>query len=258
MKAADSDSVAYSIFFQIATGIILFIFALIYGFHMPNIFRYWPNILLMTVLYSSANVAIFTSLQLVEASEFTVLFVTRAFWTIFAAVLFLGEKFSFIEFIGTCLVLAGVIFVSVKKSKFTLNRGTLFALLGAILMGFAFTNDAFLVRHFDVISYEAVAFILPGIALSLVFPKSLKKMKPLLKVDTLMKISFLALVYGLSAVTVFLAYQVGHNAAQLGALNQLATVMTVLLAIIVLKETSDLWKKVLGSLLAFIGAILIG
>lgn len=93
MKDDKSDSVAYSIFFQVATGVILTIFAVIHGFQMPNMLAYWLNILLMIFFYAAANIAIFKSLQLIEASEFTVLFVTRSFWTILAAVLFLGEKF---------------------------------------------------------------------------------------------------------------------------------------------------------------------
>lgn len=258
MRDAQSDSIAYSIFFQFVTGVIVAIFALVHGFIVPNLFAYIPNIILMIVFYSAANIFILKSLQLIEASEFTVLFVTRAFWTILVAILFLGEKFSLIQFVGTLFVLAGVIVVSYKKNKFKINKGAIFAILGAFCLGVAFTNDAFLVRHFDVMSYEALAFILPSIAIAVVFPKSLKKMKPLFKVPTLTKISFLSLIYAISAVTVFLAYQVGRNAAQLGALNQLSTVITVIFAIIFLKETSDLWKKVLGSVLAFIGAVLIG
>jgi len=258
MKDADSDSVAYSIFFQIATGIILGVFALMHGFHMPNLLMYWQNILLMIFLYAAANILIFKSLQVIEASEFTVLFVTRAFWTILSAVVFLGERFSFGQLLGTILVLGGVIIVSYKKSNFALNKGAFFAILGAFFLGLGFTNDAFLVRHFDVMSYEAVAFILPGLAIAVVSPKSLRKMKPLFRPMTALKIGTLALIYGISAVTVFVAYQVGHNAAQLGALNQLSTVVTVLFAIIFLRETSNLWKKVLGALLSFVGAVLIG
>ncbi len=258
MKDNKSDSIAFSILFQILAGVIVGIFALFHGFQMPNLVLYIPNIILMIILYSIANIFIFKSLQLIEASEFTILFVSRAFWTILAAVVLLGEKFLLFQVVGTLFVLGGVILVSYKAKRFIINKGSLYALLGACALGLAFTNDAFLVRHFDVLSYEAIAFILPGLAIMAVFPKSLKRMKPLLGKKTLPKILLLTFIYAISGVTIFLAYQVGRNAAQLGALSQLSTIFTVLLAIFILKETSELWKKMLGSIIAFIGVVLIG
>jgi len=79
-----------------------------------------------------------------------------------------------------------------------------------------------------------------------------------MKPSLLVKFFFLSLFYGTAAVTVYLAYKLGNNAAVLGAISQTSTILTVLLSVVLLKETSSLWKKLLGSLLSFIGVLLIG
>jgi len=46
--------------------------------------------------------------------------------------------------------------------------------------------------------------------------------------------------YEISAITIFLAYQVGKNATQIAPLNQPVTIITVVLSVICLKEKTDL------------------
>jgi len=258
LKNNKTDGVTYSIFFQLLAGIVITIFALIHGFKMPNLLAYLPNVIAMVFLYGFANVCIFKSLSLIEASEFTVLFTTRALWTILGSVVFLGEHFSYVQIVGTALVLGGVIVVSITKKKFKTNKGLFFALIAGLFFGLAFTNDAYLVRHFDVLSYESIAFLLPTVGMLLVYPKTVTKLKELVLPGVFWKLLIFSTLWGTAAVTVFQAYQIGRNAAQLSVLAQTSTILTVVLSILILKETSNLWKKVLGSILAFIGVILIG
>src|SRR5260221_13876494 len=105
---------------------------------------------------------------------------------------------------------------------------------------------------------EAIAFILPAIAMLFVYPKTITKMKELLLPGVFWKLLVFSILWGTGAVTIFLSYQIGRNAAQLSVLAQTSTILTVILSILILKETSNLWKKELGSVLAFLGVILIG
>lgn len=257
LKNEKTDSVAFSIIFQLITGLLIFIYALIRGFSTPNLAPLLPNLVLMTVLYGAGNVFIFKALKAVEASEFTIVFATRTIWTIMAAILFLGESFSLQQFLGTALILSSVALVSWQKGL-KLGRGTLLSLIAAAFFGLAFANDAFIIRNFDVPSYLGIAFIVPALAIWAVFPKSTVKMKPMLDKSFLKKLSVLSVLYATSAITIFLAYQVGRNAAQIAPLNQTSTILTVILAIVFLQEKAHLARKLLGSILSFIGIIFVG
>lgn len=257
LKNDKSDPIAYSIVFQLLTGILIGIYAVLNGFSTPNLVPLIPNLVLMTILYGAGNVFIFNALKMIDASEFTIVFASRALWTIIGAIIFLKESFSAQQSLGTFLIIASIILVSWKKQKFTFSKGFIFSILAALSFGFAFTNDAFIVNNFDVPSYLTIAFIIPSLAVWAIYPKSTVKMKPLFEKKTLMKLGLLGVFYAISSITIFLAYQVGKNASQIAPLNQTATIITVMLSVVFLKERSDLLRKLIGAIISFIGAFLV-
>lgn len=248
---------AYSIVFQITVGIITAIYAFLNGFRIPDLVPIFPNLVLMTFLYGAGNVFVFNALKLTEASQFTILFASRSLWTIFAAILFLGESFSLKQVIGTILIISSIVIVSWRKQQFKLSKGELYAILAALAFGLAFANDAFIIRNFDVSSYLVLAFIIPALGVWAVYPKSISKMKPLFEKKTLPKLIVLAVFYTISAIVIFLAYQVGRNAAQIAPLNQTTIIITVIFAVIFLNEKTDILRKLVGAAVSLIGVILL-
>lgn len=257
LKNDKSDPIAYSIVFQLLTGIIIGAYAVLNGFSTPDLVPLIPNLILMTILYGAGNVFIFSALKIIDASEFTILFTSRAMITIVGAVIFLKESFSVQQALGTLLIISSVVLVSWKKQRLTFSKGFIFSSLAALSFGLAFTNDAFVLNNFDVPSYLTIAFIAPSLAVWAIYPKSTMKMKPLLEKKTLWKLGLLGFFYAISAITIFLAYQIGRNASQIAPLSQTATIITVLLSIIFLKERTGLLNKLLGAIISFIGVILI-
>ena len=257
LKNDKSDPIAYSIVFQLLTGIIIGIYAIFNGFSTPNLLPLIPNLIIMIILYGAGNVFIFSALKIVDASEFTIIFTLRSLCTIIGAIIFLNEGFSIIQLIGTILIISSIVLISWKKQKFSFSKGFIFSILAALSFGFGFTNDAFIINNFDVPSYLTIAFIIPSLGVWAVYPKSTVKMKPLFEKRTLYKLLSLTVIYAISAITIFLAYQVGKNSAQIAPLNQTSTIFTVILSIIFLKERSDLWKKLFAVVISFIGVILI-
>lgn len=257
LKNDKSDPIAYSIVFQLLTGIIIGIYAIFNGFITPNLLPIIPNLIIMIILYGAGNVFIFGALKMIDASEFTIIFTLRSICTIIGAVIFLKEGFSISQLIGTILIITSIVLISWKKKKFTVSKGFIFSVLAALSFGFAFTNDAFIINNFDVPSYLTIAFIIPSLVVWAVCPKSTIRMKPLFKGKTLIKLLSLGFIYAISAITIFLAYQVGRNAAQIAPLNQTSAIFTVILSVLFLKERSDLWKKLIAVVISFIGVVLI-
>jgi drug/metabolite transporter (DMT)-like permease len=253
-----SDPVAFAIVFQALAGSLIFVGAFLHGFELPDLSRYWANVLLMVVLYGAGNIVIFHALKLIDASTFTILFASRALWTIVGALVFLGEQYTWARLVGTLLIISSIALVSWSTQKIELGKGELLGLLAGVLFGAAFANDAVIVRNSDVLSYEALAFVLPAVGLLLAQPQAIRKMPHLLGGRILMKLVALSVLYGASAVTVFLAYKVGHNASQIAPLVQTTTVVTVVLSILFLKEKTALGRKSAGAIICFIGVVLVG
>lgn len=249
LKDEQTDPVAFSITFQLFTGVIIGLYTLLNGFKIPDLSPIILNMILMTVLYGAGNVFLFKALKLTEASEFTIIFASRVFWTVAGAVLILGESFSSRQFLGTLLMLTGIGLVSLRNSQLKLGKGSLFSLLAGASFGLAVVNDSFIIRNFDVPSYLTIAFILPAMAIWLLNPRPLGKISP--------KLGLLGIFYAVSAVTFFLAYQVGRNASQIAPLSQTSTILVVILAVIFLRERALLGRKILGAILSFLGVILL-
>jgi drug/metabolite transporter (DMT)-like permease len=257
VKNEDSDPIASSIVFQVVTGVVIGVFAFTQGFKSFDIKPILFNLIAMAFLYGIGNAFLFQAFKYSEASKVSVLFASRALWSIIAAIFFLSEVFNATQAFGTLLIISSIVIISGSSLKFKFDRGEISALLAAISFGLAFVNDAFIVRNLDVPTYLTLAFIIPGLLVGLLFPKSLKNIPQFLKPAKLARLILLGIIYGISAITIFLAYQKGNNAAQIAPLQQTTTILTVILAIIFLRESSNILKKIAAAVISAIGIILL-
>src|SRR3989338_2704668 len=189
LKENESQPIAYSMFFQLLVGIVIGITGSLFAdMSLPsNLTPLFWNLLLMTFLYAFANVFIFKSLKLTEASKFTIVFATRAFFTVFASSLLLKEFLTGSQFLGALLIFSGVVLINLKSSKFSLDKGSLFALLGTL------------------------AFIAPFFLMTVIYPKELKHLKLFLGKTVLKNVLLLSVIYAFSAISFFAALQISNN-----------------------------------------------
>ncbi len=258
LKEDKSDPKTYSIFFQLFTGLFVGVFGFMFSdMSFPNIRPLIFNLVLMTLLYGFGNVFIFQALKSIEASRFTVIFASRALFTILASFLFLQEKLSSRQTLGAFFILLGVVLVNIKSAKLKFSKKEVTALLAAMLFGFTNTNDRFLLKSFTVYPYVFLAFVIPAFLIVLLYPYTVKKMKAFLECKLLAKMSLLCIFYAVSAITFFSALQKASNSSQVVSANLTSVIITVLLAIIFLKERDYLPQKLLGAIASFIGLLLV-
>lgn len=258
LKESNSKPIAYAIVFQTIIAILIGIVGWMLGeWQIPDLRPLLPNLLLMTVLYGIANVSIFTALRTVEASKFTILFATRGLFTITASTLFLSESLSPVQIIGALLIFSSIIVVNIQANQLKFEKDDMLAIVAAAGFGLANTNDRALLMHMNVYVFSSIGFLLPSILMAMVYPREIKYVKMFLRPDLLKRMLVLCLFYAVSAVTFFMALQLSPNSSQVAAINLTSVILVVILAIIFLKEKSDLLKKLIGAGLAFLGLWLI-
>jgi drug/metabolite transporter (DMT)-like permease len=257
LKNNTSDPIAYTVVVQLITGVLVATFAILQGFSIPDLTTIWPHLLIMPLLWGAANLFIYKSLKSTEASIFVVLLSTRALWQIIGAVFFLNEVFTLQQIMGTFFILGSVVLVSMQGAKLSFKKGEILALLAAIFFAAAMINDAFIVKIFDVESYLTFGFFLPALLIWAIHPQKTREIVRIATSSNLWKMVLLATLFGASAVTALLAYTAGNNAAQLGALFQMSTIITVFAAIFLLNERKSLVFKIIAGVISCIGVILI-
>jgi drug/metabolite transporter (DMT)-like permease len=257
LKEEISDPFAYSIFLQLIVAALFFVCLFFTGFHLPPLKPLIPYLFLMSLLYSISGWLSFKGLKTTEVSENSILWSSKSMWAMMAAIIFLHEPIDLKRIIGMFLVVTAIIIISWKGKKLKFNKGHFLILFAALLSGFAFTNDAFLLNYFEVLSYSAIAFLFPPLILLIIRPKSIFKFKLFLNKKRLFLILIISFFVFFSSIAVYSSYQQGGDASQIAPISQSSAILIVILAFIFLKERSHFFLKLIGSLLAFVGVLLL-
>lgn len=255
MRSEESDAVAGAIIFQFILTLITGIFAFTQGFVLPST-KQLPLFLLSGVLYAIGTLSYFKAIKLIEASESTILASIGSIVTILTAYIFLGEHLSNRQLLGTLLILTSVVIISWAR-KFTYNRGVLFSVFGTVSYGLAVTNDVYILRTFDAISYVPMISIIPGIILLSIFPRSIKYVFSTLQSQRIKPLFAYCLFYSIQAITYYMAVEKGAYASQMALLYKSEIFLTVILAALFLHEYDQLPRKLLATVIATTGVMLL-
>lgn len=259
LRDGESDTFAFSFVFPFIVSIIILCYTLVTGtFEFPNILPAWFNVLLMTLFYSAGSVFIYKAYKESPASEVSIIFASSSAWAVIAAVIFLGERISFLNILGILSIIIGIIVINYQKSNWKLEKGHLYALMSAFMFGVAFTNDIFIIRYYtSAPPYIFIAFIVPALAILLYRPQLLGKTRYFLSKKILPQMLLTSTIYAISAITIYGAYKAGGNASAIIPIQQTNVVITVILSYFFLSEKDKLVQKSLGSLFVFLGAWLL-
>lgn len=258
LRENDNATMTYAITFQILTGLLIAVYAVIRGFDLQLSTLPLPNLIAMIALYTIGTTLLFKALNLIEASEFSILFTARTLWSVVAAYILLQETFSIIQIWGVVLVVTATIIATWSKTRIRFGKGEILASLAALTFGVAFVNDAFILSGgADVPSYLTLGFLGPGVILVILNPSAAANIRKFVKGPKFKIMFLLSTLYAISAITVFLAFQIGNNAAQIASLNQVQTVLVVIIGIFLLGERKGLLKKIIAGILSFVGVVML-
>ncbi|MEI6690130.1 MAG: EamA family transporter [bacterium] len=256
----ENDKFALSGIFQILVSIVFLIYTLsTNSFELPNLGSVWVSVVAMVVMYALGNLTLFMAFRAAEASEVAIILASSSLWSISSAAILLGEKIVGSSWIGVGLILLGLVIINYQKTDWHLSKGHIFAILAAILYGFAFTNDAFILGHYSSVpSYLVIAFFLPGLATLLCRPSAIRAIPRLFSnARSTYMIIFGSIAFALSAIAVFTAYKIGGPASLISPITQSSIIFTIIISYFFLGERDNILKKIFGTAAIILGVILL-
>jgi uncharacterized membrane protein len=258
MRDAQSDPYAQTIAFYGLGGIFaLFVSLFRGGFHYQISFNQLPFFFLLAVFGTAAPVLGFKAFKLIEASEISILQSSQRLWIVLGAFLLLHESFSIYKLVGAVIILLGITIAQWKKQRFVFNYGVLFILLASLSYAIAEIISFFILRNFDAVSFNVYNCFLPVMALIIFTPKTIKKLAYYFKPKRGLNISIVSVTDTLATFLLFFAYQAGRNASQIAPIMATQTIISVLLATVILKEKNNWINKLIGAIIVVIGLILV-
>lgn len=257
MRGDRSNPYAYAVVFHFSVSIIYAIFALFHGFKLPPLSFQLVYFVLAAFLWGIGTVFLFKALQLLESSEVTILGSSKALVTIGISMVVLKESFNIQKLLGTLIIVGAVLLVSNIKKGMKINKGLLYIFVMVLFYGSAVVVDAVVLKHYEPISYLAVANVMIGSILVVLNPKIVFKLHGLIHKAFLKKMIPVIVFSSSQAVPFYIALGLGGHVSQMGSINQAQVILTVLLAIIFLGEKDHLMRKLFGGVLTTIGILLV-
>ena len=257
MRDDKSNPYSYAIIFHLLLGVLVLVFGLMRGTDFSLFSGNIYMLLLASALWGACQVFLFKALQLLEASEVTVISDLRVIVTIVASVIFLGEVFTGLNVIGAMLIVAASLLVVDVRKGFKFNKGVWYTLAMALFAGLAIVADSANVQQYDVLAYSTFSNFLSGFFILAFYPKVLRQWRHFVQPSFLIKMVPLAIFSATQGVLYLLALTYGGNTAQVGTIRQSSIILTVLLAVIFLNEKGKLWQKLVAAVLVTAGVFLL-
>lgn len=256
MKNEENDPILFSIIFQFILTAVVFVYSLSRGFVFPPPLHLLPLFALSAVLYAAGSLSMFRASSYIGAGEMTILTAGGSVITILLGVFLTHNSFSLANVAGVALILASIV-VLYAKEKLKMNAGVWYALVVAVTFGTAVVSDSVIIKTYSPTSFVPIMCFLPGLILLILFPRSILKVKKLLRPKPLSHIVIYSVFYAISAVTYYLALDSGATVSQLSPINRASIITTVLLASIFLNEKKDMTRKLLSAALVTAGVFLL-
>jgi len=250
----DRDAWAFSFYFSFVGALTSIPFLLLnpsFGLQVSA----WLVLILVGLLIVLQNYLNFKSANYLEASVQGSINKFRLLWVLLIGVAFLGESLSIIKIVGTILtVLAGII-IYFKRSGDLLQKGFFLALSATFVYAIVIGLYKVLFQAFNSATLTFFIFAIPAVCNLMIIPNALNRIARMAKKQG--REVFLATFFG------GLANLAMNHALSIGEASKVLVIIEAFLLIVlvgehfILKEKSDLQKKVLAVLLATAGAILI-
>lgn len=253
-----ADPYVTAVAFNLVAGILMWVIVLVNGFKSFSLSDVWVWVLINIVAAIIGDILQFNAFKRISVGDFSLVDSTRAIWTIVGSAIFLSTALSGWQYLGAALILFAVVLVFwPQHSKHPSKNGLLLAAGFSMVFGLSTVNDKFLFTRVDVVSYLAIAFLVQGLVMALIYKKKLPQAKQLLKRSNLIPFIGDVSFFVPSIVILLVAIRLTTNLAVLSALLPLGIITTVILGIVFLKERKHMYLKLAGALLATAGGIML-
>jgi len=230
------------------------------GLSFHGLASLWPIALLMTVSQAFGNIVFFKGLEKLEASSAQVVFASILIWSTILSVIFLGSHFSYLQLVGIFILLGAILLVQYRKGVTLIDRNALYILAAAALFAVFQITSAEMAKTVSAGAYLLTAYLGATVIIGLGYWSKVKADIPALtkKASVTLKATLFASATSLLYfVFAYFAYQKAPDRGVVVVLLTAQVVVTVVLAIIFLKERDYIKRKLAAGVLAVIAGFLI-
>lgn len=250
----DISAITNNFFVWTLQGIFgLILTAFLSDFTLPQNENIVWKFLLVGIVYFLGGTFYYTSYKANSASLSIVLGSFSVIVSTTLGILFLGEQLNLLKALGIIAVLIAIFIVNYSKGA-KLSKYNYFALAGGFAFGLAFSIDkSFVIGNIYPTLYVGLLCLTVALISLLLGYKTIKNdVKGLVLADY--KPMFLSAVFGTMFNTfTFFAYLNHGDVGKVDAMNNSVVFFVILFEVLLLKERTNLKKKLLAAAIAVLG-----
>lgn len=260
LKDNNSDPITYTLAFQfLYTGIVIILALLTHNlkFYVPNILTFVAA-LSAGILWAGFSILSFKAFKFVDAGSVTIISSLGAIITAVLAILIYHNVLTLELVIGTILILLAIFILNYSRHSKKTKNGLFYAFLATLFSGVAVIADAYALKSYSIFTYVPISASITAFIIFIVFHKKIKPAIRLIHSKTAIKILAFTIFFIIQAYTYDTSYIVGGPISHIAIISRFYIVLTAILAFIFLGERENIKKKIIASILATIGVILLG
>lgn len=169
----------------------------------------------------------------------------------------LQDSYSALKVLGIILILSAIFSLNYKSSE-KINRYNLYAIIGGICFGVAFTLDKSMVTTISPFMYLGLMCLGVAIVSTLTSFRLIKNEASRLALKNFSPMISSACFGSAFNLFTFFAYRNGANVGVADAINNTTVFLVILLEIILLRDKNNLARKIISAVVAVSGVIIIG
>lgn len=247
---------AYTIVWQVFCALLSLAFLPFDSFS----FHITPQLVFLFVIsacgWALNDAFFFSAYKYEEASVISAITPISYLFAFMLTVLFFHAHISLPIIVGFIVIMMAIFLVGFYKTRLKPTRGVIFALLSSVFTGIALATNTEVVKSFSIPVYMFVVYLFPAIVNQFLF---LRPKLSEIRYEIKMQWKLILLNAAVIDIGYFFfqkSFQIGTT-SQIIALSSTSTIVTVIAAILILKERKNIIIKILAGVLATIGVILV-
>lgn len=257
-QKVDISAITNNFFVWTFQGIVGIIFALLLGqfsLILPTLLIW--KLIIISFVYFVGGTFFYTSYKGNSPSISIIFGTISVVISSLLGTIFLHDTYTVPKVVGIILILSAIIFINYKKTE-KLSKYNLYAILGGMCFGVAFTLDKSMVTTISPFMYLGLMCLGVAIVSAITSFKLINRETSKLKSKNFLPMLSSATFGSSFNLLTFFAYRYGANVGVADAINSTTVFFVILLEIILLKDRGNLTKKILTAVIAISGVILIG
>lgn len=247
---------ALTILIQIISSLCCILVMPFFKFRFPNDYKVYIFLFLAIIFYTLNDRLGTTARSFIEASTYSILKQLSNVFMIIMGILFFKEPFVLNKIIGSLLIILSNILVFYKKENFKLNKYLIFGILANICLAVALFIDVNYSSEFNLAFYILLTFFIPCILIFIFEKIKIKEIVIEYKNSNKIILFLTSISWMFMMISKLKSYDLG-SVTIVTPLLSLTVILNIIVSFLLLKEKSNLLRKIFAGILIIIGVILI-